>query len=332
MKKAWKILVFIVVVAALMILSGSFYTTMENEYSVVKQFGKIVQTNDTAGLRVKIPFVQTVNYVPKAVQIYDLPESEVITSDKKTMIVDAYVLWKVTDAKAYTQTLNASASTAQGRIDVIVYNAIKTTISSMTQEELIASRDTAVKIVNTTDETEDIEINDIESQELDEEGNVIKDKEKEEVEIIVISDRLEQCIGNQCDQYGIELSDVKIKVLDLPDENKEAVYNRMITERNNIAAAYKAQGESEAQIIRNTTDKEVSVMLSEAQAKADATVAEGEAEYMRILSEAYNDEGKADFYLFSLQLDTIKESVTNGNTTIFLDKDSPVAQIFSGVQ
>ena len=332
MKKAWKILVFTVVVAALMILSGSFYTTMENEYSVVKQFGKIVQTNDTAGLRVKIPFVQTVNYVPKAVQIYDLPESEVITSDKKTMIVDAYVLWKVTDAKAYTQTLNASASTAQGRIDVIVYNAIKTTISSMTQEELIASRDTAVKIVNTTDETEDIEINDIESQELDEEGNVIEDKEKEEVEIIVISDRLEQCIGNQCDQYGIELSDVKIKVLDLPDENKEAVYNRMITERNNIAAAYKAQGESEAQIIRNTTDKEVSVMLSEAQAKADATVAEGEAEYMRILSEAYNDEGKADFYLFSLQLDTIKESVTNGNTTIFLDKDSPVAQIFSGVQ
>lgn len=332
MKKAWKILVFIVVVAALMVVSGSFYTTMENEYSVVKQFGKIVQTNDTAGLRVKIPFIQTVNYVPKAVQIYDLPESEVITSDKKTMIVDAYVLWKVTDAKAYTQTLNASASTAQGRIDVIIYNAIKTTISSMTQEELIASRDTAVKIVNTTDETEDIEINDIESQELDEEGNVIEDNEKEEVEIIVISDRLEQCIGNQCDQYGIELSDVKIKVLDLPDENKEAVYNRMITERNNIAAAYKAQGESEAQIIRNTTDKEVSVMLSEAQAKADATVAEGEAEYMRILSEAYNDEGKADFYLFSLQLDTIKESVTNGNTTIFLDKDSPVAQIFSGVQ
>lgn len=332
MKKAWKILVFIVVVVALVVVSGSFYTTMENEYSVVKQFGKIVQTNDTAGLRMKMPFVQTVNYVPKAVQIYDLPASEVITSDKKTMIVDAYVLWKVTDAKAYTQTLNASASTAQGRIDVIVYNAIKTTISSMSQEELIASRDTAVKIVNTTDETEDIEINDIESQELDEEGNVIEDKEKEEVEIIVISDRLEQCIGNQCNQYGIELSDVKIKVLDLPDENKEAVYNRMITERNNIAAAYKAQGESEAQIIRNTTDKEVSVMLSEAQAKADATVAEGEAEYMRILSEAYNDEGKADFYLFSLQLDTIKESVTNGNTTIFLDKDSPVAQIFSGVQ
>ena len=330
MKKEGKTLIVIAVIAILMVLSGSFYTTMENEYSVVKQFGRIVQTNDTAGLRVKVPFVQTVSYVPKALQVYDLPQSEVITSDKKTMIVDAYVLWDVTDAKAYTQTLNASASTAQGRIDVIVYNAIKTTISSMTQEELIASRDNSVRIETTTDETDDIEIKDIEAQELDEDGNVIKSSDKE-VEVIVISDLLEKCIGDQCDQYGIEISDVKIKVLDLPDENKEAVYNRMITERNNIAAAYKAQGESEAQIIRNTTDKEVSVMLSEAQAKADATVAEGEAEYMRILSEAYNDEGKADFYLFSLQLDTLKESVTNGNTTVFLDKNSPIAQIFEGV-
>mgnify|MGYP004527366495 CR=1 FL=1 len=330
MKKTGKALIVIAVIAVLIVLSGSFYTTMENEYSVVKQFGKIVRTNDTAGLRVKLPFAQSVNYVPKALQVYDLPQSEVITSDKKTMIVDAYVLWNVTDAKAYTQTLNASASTAQGRIDVIVYNAIKTTISSMTQEELIASRDSSMKIETTTEDPDDIEIKDIESQELDEDGNVIKSSDKE-VEVIVISDLLEKCIGDQCDQYGINISDVKIKVLDLPDENKDAVYNRMITERNNIAAAYKAQGESEAQIIRNTTDKEVSVMLSEAQAKADATVAEGEAEYMRILSEAYNDEGKADFYLFSLQLDTLKESVTNGNTTVFLDKNSPIAQIFEGV-
>lgn len=330
MKKTGKALIVIAAIAVLIVLSGSFYTTMENEYSVVKQFGKIVRTNDTAGLRVKMPFAQSVNYVPKALQVYDLPQSEVITSDKKTMIVDAYVLWNVTDAKAYTQTLNASASTAQGRIDVIVYNAIKTTISSMTQEELIASRDSSMKIETTADDPDDIEIKDIESQELDENGNVIKSSDKE-VEVIVISDLLEKCIGDQCDQYGIDISDVKIKVLDLPDENKDAVYNRMITERNNIAAAYKAQGESEAQIIRNTTDKEVSVMLSEAQAKADATVAEGEAEYMRILSEAYNDEGKADFYLFSLQLDTLKESVTNGNTTVFLDKNSPIAQIFEGV-
>lgn len=329
-RKIW--LFAVLIIAVWIIFSECTYTTAENEYSVVKQFGKIVSTNDTAGLRLKIPFAQNVNYVPKAKQIYDLPASEVITSDKKTMLVDAYVLWNVTDAKLYTQSLNASSTTAQGRIDVIVYNAIKTTISSMTQEELIASRDTAVAIQATEAELDDIEINDIVSSETDEDGNIIEEgnTNTENVDVIVISDVLQNTIGSQCDQYGIKITDVKIKVLDLPDENKDAVYTRMITERNNIAAAYKAQGESEAQIIRNTTDAEVSIMLSEAQATADATIAEGEAEYMRILSEAYNDEYKADYYLFSLQLDSLKESVTNGNTTVFLDADSPVAQIFQG--
>lgn len=330
MKKGKVIGLVAVLILAFLMVSECCYTTQENEYSVVKQFGKIVATNNSAGLRAKLPFVQSVNYVPKSKQIYDLPSSEVITSDKKTMLVDAYVLWDVTDAKAYTQSLNASTYTAQGRIDVIVYNAIKTTISSMTQEELIASRDTAVAIDATESELEDIDIKDIASSETDEEGNIIEAGKETDTDVIVISELLQKTIGSQCDQYGIEITDVKIKVLDLPDENKDAVYTRMITERNNIAAAYKAQGESEAQIIRNTTDAEVSVMLSKAQATADATIAEGEAEYMKILSDAYNDEEKADFYLFSLELDSLRESVTNGNTTIFLDEKSPIAQIFRG--
>ena len=324
------VIIPIIIIAAIVLLVGSLYVTAENEYSVVKQFGKIVSTNNSAGLRLKAPFIQDISFVPKAKQIYDLSESEVITSDKKTMIVDAYVIWHVTDAIAYTQTLNASSSVAQGRIDVIVYNAIKTIISSMTQEELISSRDTAMTLEVTDTILDDIEIKDIEGSETDAEGNIIEGETAEKKDIIVISDRILAWIGDQCDQYGIEIMDVKIKVLDLPDENKEAVYNRMITERNNIAAAYKAQGESEAQIIRNTTDAEVQVMKSEAQAKADAVIAEGEAEYMKTLSDAYNDEDKAEFYLFALQLDALKESVTKGNTTIFLDKDNPIASIFQG--
>ena len=323
MKKAKYIICVVVILLAIIGINETAYTTNENEYSVVKQFGKIVATNNSAGLRFKVPFIQTVNYVSKATQMYDLPASEAITSDKKTMIVDAYVLWEVTDAKLYTSSLNANATTAQARIDVIVYNAIKTTISSMTQEELIASRDTALVINANNDTNEDIEINDMVSEE---------DKAAEDVKVIVISDRLLNCVGNQSDQYGIKIKDVKIKVLDLPDENKEAVYNRMITERNNIAAAYKAQGESEAQIIKNTTDAEVSVMLSKAKATADATIAKGEAEYMKILADAYNNEDKADFYIFSLQLDTLKNSVNKGNTTIVLDKNNPIAKIFDGVK
>ena len=100
--KKWLVIVPILAVA-LLIFGNSFYVTAENEYSVVKQFGKIVSINDTAGARFKIPFIQTVSSVPKAKQLYDLSQSEAITSDKKTMIVDAYVIWQVTDAKAFTQ-------------------------------------------------------------------------------------------------------------------------------------------------------------------------------------------------------------------------------------
>ena len=311
----------VIVVAALIVFSAVTFTTKENEYAVVKQFGKIDRVIENPGLNVKIPFIQTVSKIPKNLQFYDLPQSDVITSDKKTMIVDAYIIWEVTDAKKFTQSLSANTSTAEGRIDVITYNAIKTTISNMTQEELIASRDDSIEIGNGDTQLEDVEIKDLESE----------DETSEEVEVINLSTKLLEHVGDQCDQYGIAIDNIEIKVLDLPEENKTAVYERMITERNNIAAAYTAQGQSEAQIIKNTTDKEVSVMLSEANASADAIISEGEAEYMKILSEVYNDPDKAEFYLYVRSLDMAKASLENGQTTLFLDKNSPIAEIFQGV-
>lgn len=317
-------LVLILVLLFSFVFNNISYVTAENQYSVVKQFGKIVSTNNTSGLRFKNPFIQSVNYISKSTRLYDLNASEVITSDKKTMIIDAFVLWKVTDAKLYTSTLNASDLTAQSRLDVIVFNAIKTTVSSMTQDEVIASRNG----------NKDIEIVDDSSlQDVDLQDIATEEDVDTPVKTISISDKLLECIGNQCDQYGIKITDIEIKILDLPDENKSAVYERMITERNNIATAYIAQGQSEAQKIRNTTDKEVSVMLSEAQANAEKTIAEGEAEYMRILADAYNDEEKADFYLFTLQLDSLRESLkSRKDNVLVLDSNSPFASIFNGIQ
>lgn len=311
------------IIIVISILFNSFaYITNEDEYSVVKQFGKIVTINDSAGLRTKTPFVQSVSYISKATRLYDLNASEVITSDKKTMIIDAFVLWKITDAKIFTSTLNAYDSTAQARLDVIVFNAIKTTVSSMTQEEVIASRNGTSEI-----ETIEVALDDVNLQ------NYTTDDEEQDIKAIAISDKLMECIGNQCDQYGIEVVDIEIKLLDLPDENKEAVYNRMITERNNIATAYTAQGQSEAQKIRNNTDKEVSVMISEAKASSEKTIAEGEAAYMKILADAYNDPDKADFYLYTLQLDSLKKSL-NGkkDNVLIIDSNSPFASVFNGIQ
>ena len=134
------------------------------------------------------------------------------------------------------------------------------------------------------------------------------------------------------DGYGIEVLAVETKSLDMPDDNKQSVYERMISERNNIAASYTAQGQSSAQKIINDTSKEISVMKSEAQAEAEKIKAEGEAQYMQILSEAYNDESKADFYNFVRSLDAAKAALTNGDNTLILDTSSPIAQIFYGYE
>ena len=122
----------------------------------------------------------------------------------------------------------------------------------------------------------------------------------------------------------------QIKALDLTDDNKDAVYERMISERNNIAASYRAQGEAQAQKIRNETDRSVSVMEAEANKQADIIIAEGETAYMQTLQDAYNTAEKAEFYNFMRSLDALKESVQGGNKTIILDKDSELARMLYG--
>ena len=138
-------------------------------------------------------------------------------------------------------------------------------------------------------------------------------------------------IGDTLDQYGVELIALETKHLDLPDDNKQAVYTRMISERNNIAASYQAEGEEEARKIRTETDKTVSILLSRANATAAEALAEGEQIYMEILAEAYNDPEKAEFYAFFRALDAAKAALQDGDTTLILSRDSPIAQIFYNI-
>ena len=193
MKKV-KIIAAVLAVAAVFIFSKSFYTVAENEYAVVTQFGKIQYVVSEAGANFKVPFMQTVKKIPKELMIYDINQSDVITSDKKSMIADDYILWRITDPVKFAQNLNYSISSAEDRSSVAAYNATKNVISSMTQDEIIAARGTKL------------------------------------TEMITKS-------ANASIEYGIEIVKTEIKLLDLPDDNKEAVYERMISERNNIAAS-----------------------------------------------------------------------------------------------
>ncbi len=288
--KTGKWIVLGVLVVALVLLSNTcFVITEQNEYKLIKQFGKIERVISEPGISFKVPFIQTVDKVPKEMLVYDLRPSDVITMDKKTMVCDSYVLWRISDPQVFVQTLN-SKTYAEDRINTTVYNAMKNVISSMQQAEVISGRDGA------------------------------------------LSERIQANIGNSMEQYGIELISVETKHLDLPSDNKSAVYERMISERNNIAAQYTAEGEAEATKIRTQTDNEITVSLSKAEAEAERIIAEGEAEYMRILSGVYADESRSEFYTFVRSLDAAKQSLIGKNKTVILSEDSPMAQIFNSLQ
>ena len=127
--------------------------------------------------------------------------------------------------------------------------------------------------------------------------------------------------------YGIKVEDVKIKRFDLPEANESAVYARMISERQQIAEKYTADGNYEASLIRNDVDKQVNIIVSNAEAEAAKLQAEGEAEYMRLLGKAYNTEDKQEFYKFTQALEALKSTLNGDEKTIILGKDSDLAQI-----
>ena len=286
--KGKKVGILIGVTAAVVAVGASVTVTQQNEYKLIRQFGKVDRVISSSGISFKIPFIESTQSLPKETLLYDLAASDVITKDKKTMISDSYVLWKISDPLKFAQTLNSSVESGESRINTAVYNATKNAISSMSQDQVITSRD----------------------------GE--------------LSDMVMEAIGTNMDQYGIELLKFETKQLDLPDDNKEAVYERMISERDNIAATYKAEGNSEAKVIRNKTDKEVAIQISDAKKQAEILGAEGEQEYMKILAQAYGEEDRSEFYSFVRSLDALKTSMKGEDKTVILSADSPIAQIFEG--
>ena len=284
-----RVLLFIVVLIALFLGFNSTYSLKENEYGIKLQFNKIVAIDDQAGLYYKIPFMQNVRKVPKSIQLYDIRPSDVMTSDKKSMIADMYILWRVSDPTVYYQTLNANVNNAKDRTGITVYNSVKSVISSMTQDEIIEARGEKLTQTITADANPDIQ------------------------------------------KYGIEIVQAQLKSLDLPDDNKQAVYERMISERNNIAASYTAEGEGKAKKIQNETDKQVAILKAQAEKKSAKLKAEGEAKYMETLQQAYNNKDKADFYNYIRSLDALKVSLSGkGEKKLMLGRDSELAKILYG--
>ena len=291
MKK--RTLLILILVLALFVALNSMFTVRENEYACTVRFSKIISTTAQPGLHFKVPFIDSVKDFSKATQLYDIPPSEVLTSDKQNMTVDCYILWSISDPKLFYQTLGSS-SVAEQRLDALTYNELKTVMGTLAQSDIINMEDGAKR-------------------------NTIYESIATDVDALAAT-------------YGIRVEDVKIKRFDLPESNLNAVYGRMISERNQMAEKYTADGNYEASIIRNDVDKQVNILVSDAEANAAKLEAEGEQEYMRLLAEAYDTEDKKAFYEFTLALDALKQSLKGDEKTVVLDGDSELARILAGAQ
>ena len=288
-----KSVLFAVLILLVLVISGNaFYTVEENQYACTFRFSEIVDTKGEAGLYFKIPFIDQVKYFSKVTQLYDIPPSEVLTSDKQNMTVDCYILWKIDDPQQFYRALGTPEK-AEERLDAITYNTLKTAMGTLAQADIINMEDGALRNE--------------------------------------IYESIATIVDGQAKTYGIQVEDVKIKQFDLPDSNLNAVYTRMISERNQMAEKYTAEGNKEANLIRNEVDKDVNILISNAQVAAAKRIAEGEAEYMRILATAYDTEEERAFYEFTLALEALRASLNGDEKTIVLDENSELGKILMGI-
>lgn len=310
-KTVFYVFIVVVVIILLSVLTSAFYIVQENEYALVVRFSRVEREIASPGIYFKIPLIEDVMYYPKTKLFYEITQSDVLTSDVKAMTADCFIIWQISEPRVFYQRLNTVIA-AQARLEAITYNALQTTISTYQQSDIIGSEG------NNGDITDIAEI-------LDEQESRIgsaDEKSREHLNVIVT----EMAEMNAAD-LGITIIDVKIKSFELPPDNEQSVFRRMISERERFAAHERAEGEKEANIIKNEVDREANITVSNAKAKAEEIRAAGEAEYMQLLAEAYSGPGREEFYSFMRGIEAIKTSLDGDNKTVILDKDSLLAQI-----
>ncbi|MFD2673443.1 protease modulator HflC [Marinicrinis sediminis] len=287
MKKSW-IGVLIGAVIVLILFFSSVFIVKEGEIKVVLQFGEVQDIRDTPGIQFKIPFIQSVSALPKYQKIYDSEPTSILTKDKKPIIVDNYTIWRIRDPQKFLQTLQTVES-AEGRIGDAVYNTVRRKLSEIEYGNII-SEDTA-------------------------RGNLNVEVTKEVATIL------------ERDGYGIEITDVRIKRTDLPETNKQSVYNRMISDRKAIAARYLSEGDEESRKITSNADRQAKEIIAQAQADSKQIISEGEQEAAKIYNQSYGKD--PEFYSLYRTLESYGTTL-NGDPIIMLPINSPYARILMG--
>jgi len=277
--------------AALLVVWLGFFTVKETEFVLVTQFGRPIAAVTSAGLHVKWPY-QTATYFDRRLRIYSPRPSEFLTRDKKNIVVDSYVAWKIADPQRFLETVGEPIA-AEMRLHDIVWSGLSSALGSQDFESLVSANAAGGPSAPET-------------------GSLL--------------DRLTALTGRAAlRQYGIDVVDVRIRRINLPEQNKQSVYARMRAERERIARQYRAEGEEQALSIRADADRQKEEILSAAYKEAETVRGAGDAESTRIYGQAYSKNPR--FYKLLRTLETYKK-VLDDKTTAVLSTDSELLQIF----
>ncbi|MGE7543415.1 protease modulator HflC [Sporosarcina newyorkensis] len=275
--------------AVLVILLSNLFIVKENEYRVVRQFGEITRIVKDPGINMKIPFIQSVSTLPKNQMTYNVQEAEITTKDKKRIIIDNYAVWHITDpAKMISNARNIV--NAEARMEEFIYSVVRNEMGRLDYVDVVNDENSGRGSLN--------------------------DRVTEKV-----NDFLAE--GN----FGIEVVDVRMKRIDLPEENEQSIYTRMISERQSTAQSYLSEGDAEKRKIEAETDREVQEMLAKAKKEAAIVTAQGEAEAAKIYNQAFSKD--PEFYKLYRTLQSYSK-VVNDETVIILPSDSPYAKLLTG--
>ncbi|MER1999860.1 MAG: protease modulator HflC [Lysinibacillus sp.] len=289
--KGWtkSIIAAAVVMALLVIAIANIYIVKENEYKVVRQFGEVVKFEDTPGIHFKVPFIQSVTTLPKNLMKYDMTEEEITTFDKKRIIIDNYAVWHITNPKELISNAG-NIENGKQRMEEFIYSVLRTELGRINYDDIISDEDSERGSINDN-----------------------------------VTARVNELLAT--DKYGIEVVDVRIRRTDLPSDNEQAVYTRMISNRESIAQKYLSEGDANKNRIIADTDKKVTEIVANANKDAATIIAEGEQEAAQIYNKAFSKD--PEFYSLYRTLESYKRTIGE-DTMIIIPSDSPYARILSG--
>jgi membrane protease subunit HflC len=274
----------VLILAALVIAYSALFTIYPTQQALVLRLGKPQPPITEPGLHVKAPFIDTVVYIDKRILDLESPPQEVIASDQKRLVVDAFARYKIQDPLRFYQTLG-SKQAADSQLAILLNSALRRVLGEATFIQ------------------------------------VVRDERAE------LMARIRDLINHEAASYGIDVVDARIRRADLPEQNSQAVYQRMQTARQREAAEYRAQGMQQAQEIRSKADREVTVLVADATSKSEQIRGEGDATRNEIFAKAFNQD--PDFFAFYRSMQAYENGLKPNGTRLLLKPDSSFFRYFN---